>query len=135
MIVGAFIAGHQISRYGERKLIVAGFALEASGLFLMTQVSGVAPFIITTVVYGLGTGCLTPAFESLISKVVPEKNHGLAFGFFGTSLGILSLPFPWIGAKLWDTIAPQAPFAVVVVSCIISMIIAWFKFATPKDIA
>jgi hypothetical protein len=44
-------------------------------------------FILAMCFFGLGYGSLIPAYESLISKVVPEEKRGLAFGFFGTSLG------------------------------------------------
>ncbi len=78
--------------------------------------------------FGLGTGSLMPAYESLISKVVPESKRGLAFGFFGTTLGILSLPMPWIGAQLWERFTPRTPFWFAVTANMISIGIAWFKF-------
>jgi len=81
---------------------------------------------------GLGVGVLMPAYDSLISKVVPENKRGLAFGFFGTSLGILSLPMPWIGAQLWERFSPQTLFWITVVVCAISVPIAWFKFILPQ---
>jgi hypothetical protein len=52
----------------------------------------------------------------------------LAFGFFGTSLGILSLPMPWIGSQLWEHIHPLAPILITAGLCAISIPIAWFKF-------
>jgi len=55
----------------------------------------------------------------------------LAYSLFGTSLGLLSLPFPWIGAQLWERFGPQAPFWVTVAACVISIPIAWFKFVLP----
>ena len=85
------------------------------------------------VTFGLGVGCLIPAYDSLISKAVPEDRRGLAYGLFGTSLGLLSLPFPWIGAQLWERFSPQAPFWVTVVACAISIPIAWFKFILPSQ--
>ncbi|MCX6036100.1 MAG: MFS transporter [Chloroflexi bacterium] len=81
---------------------------------------------------GLGVGVLMPAYDSLISKVVPENKRGLAFGFFGTLLGILSLPMPWIGAQLWKRFSPQTLFWITVVVCAISVPIAWFKFILPQ---
>jgi MFS family permease len=84
-------------------------------------------------IFGLGAGSLMPAYQSLISKAVPEGRRGLAYGFFGTSLGILSLPFPWIGAQLWERVGPQAPFWITVAACLISIPIAWFKFILPKE--
>ena len=85
------------------------------------------------VTFGLGVGCLIPAYDSLISKVVPEERRGLAYGLFGTSLGLLSLPFPWIGAQLWERLGPQVPFWITVAACIVSIPIVWFKFALPRD--
>ena len=38
---------------------------------------------------------MSPAYNSLISKAVPEKVRGTAFGLFSTSLGLVSLPSPW----------------------------------------
>jgi nitric oxide reductase large subunit len=58
---------------------------------------------------------------------------GLAFGFFGTSLGLLSLPMPWIGAQLWERISPQTPFWIVLAASLISVIVAWMKFKLPKS--
>jgi hypothetical protein len=37
---------------------------------------------------------MSPAYQSLISKAVPEKMLGTAFGFLQTSLGVVSLPAP-----------------------------------------
>jgi MFS family permease len=84
------------------------------------------------VTFGLGVGCLMPAYDSLISKVVPEDRRGLAYGLFGTSLGLLSLPFPWIGAQLWERLGPQAPFWVTIAACAVSIPIAWLKFGLPE---
>ena len=65
------------------------------------------------------------AFLFLLLEVV-------AFGLFGTSLGILSLPMPWIGGQLWQRLGPPSPFWVVVAAEVISIPIAWFKFRLPK---
>ena len=63
---------------------------------------------------------------------MPEDKRGIAFGLFGTSLGILSLPFPWIGGQLWEHLAPAAPYWITVVAVLISVPIAWFKFVVEK---
>jgi MFS family permease len=83
--------------------------------------------------FGLGIGCIIPAYDSLISKVVPEERRGLAYGLFGTSLGLLSLPFPWIGAQLWERVGPQTPFWVVVAASTLTIPIAWLKFGLTRD--
>ncbi|MBW6475361.1 MAG: MFS transporter [Anaerolineaceae bacterium] len=98
----------------------------------MVLATSTLTFLGSRILHGLGVGVLMPAYDSLISKVVPEHKRGLAFGFFGTSLGILSLPMPWIGAQLWETFTPQTPFWITALMCVITIPIAWKKFVLPK---
>lgn len=132
-ILSSFLAGWLADRRSERAVIVGGFAIEALGLVVLLQADGFPAFFAAMFIFGLGTGSLMPAYDSLISKAVPEDRRGLAFGLFGTSLGILSLPFPWIGAQLWERFGPQTPFWITVVACLISIPIAWFNFVLPKE--
>jgi len=58
---------------------------------------------------------------------------GTAFGFFSTSLGLISLPAPWIGAQLWQSVSPRFPFLITVEVVFLSIIPVWLKFKLPKD--
>jgi MFS family permease len=75
---------------------------------------------------------MTPAYQSLISKAVPKKVRGTAFGLFSSSLGLVSLPAPWIGGELWEKVSPRFPFMITVVVSFLSVIPAWLKFRLPK---
>jgi MFS family permease len=130
-ILASALAGWLTDRRGERAVIISGFFMETAGLVMLLQATALPGFAGAMVAFGLGVGCLMPAYDSLISKVVPEDRRGLAYGLFGTSLGLLSLPFPWMGAQLWERLSPQAPFWVTVAASVISIPIAWFKFALP----
>jgi hypothetical protein len=70
----------------------------------------------------------------LISKAVPEKVRGLAFGLFATSLGLISLPAPWIGAQLWESVSPIFPFYVPLVAMVAMLPVMWVKFRLPSDV-
>ncbi len=130
-ILASFLAGWAVDRISERRVIIGGFLVETLGLVVLLQARDFPAFLLAMATFGLGVGCLMPAYDSLISKVVPEERRGLAYGLFGTSLGLLSLPFPWIGAQLWERLGPQVPFWITVFACIISIPIAWFKFVLP----
>jgi MFS family permease len=119
---------HYFRHSRERAVIVGGFLLQGIGIVSILYAGNYAAFIMSMLIFGLGTAGLMPAYESLISKVVPESKRGLAFGFFGTTLGILSLPMPWLGAQMWERFTPQTPFWFSVIACAISIPIAWFKF-------
>ena len=136
VILAGFVSGWLADRTSERLAIAGGFLIEGIGLVLLIQAHSFVGFGTAMLVFGLGSGSLMPAYQSLISKVVPEDKRGLAFGLFGTSLGLLSLPFPWIGAQLWERFGPQTPFWFTVLACAISIPIAWLKFRHPpaKDL-
>lgn len=132
MIVASLFAGWLSDHLSERAVIAGGFLLETLGMLILLQAGSFLGFAVAMTVFGFGMGSLMPAYDSLISKVVPEERRGLAFGVFGTSLGILSLPMPWIGAQLWERFSPQAPFWVAVLACAVSIPIAWMKFKIPE---
>jgi MFS family permease len=135
-IVASAFAGWLTDKRSERTVIISGFLIETAGLVILLEARSLPAFLTAMAAFGLGVGCLIPAYDSLISKIVPEDRRGLAYGLFGTSLGLLSLPFPWIGAQLWERFGPQIPFWVTVAACIVSIPIAWFKFSLPgKDVA
>jgi MFS family permease len=127
-IAGSFLGGWLTDKRSERTIIASGFFLVMLGLVAMILARSPIAFFASRSLNGLGVGMLMPAYDALISKVVPEERRGLAFGFFGTSLGILSLPMPWIGAQLWDHVNPQTPFWITALACSISIPIAWFRF-------
>ena len=127
-IIAAPFAGSLVDRISERAAIVTGFILNGIGLITLLNVHSLPGFILAMCFFGLGSGSLMPAYNALIAKVVPEAKRGLAFGFFGTTLGILSLPMPWIGAQLWERISPRAPFWFSIAAVLVSIPIAWFKF-------
>jgi len=132
-IGGSFLGGWLTDKRSERTVLAGGFLLIALSLGVMMLAHNQALFLVSRLLNGLGEGILMPSYNSLISKVVPEEKRGLAFGFLGTSLGILSLPMPWIGAQLWEGFTPQMPFWITAAFCLATVPIAWYKFVLPKS--
>lgn len=131
-IIAAPLAGSLVDKVSERAAMVTGFALNGLGLFTLLNSTTFTGFFLAMCFFGLGSGCLMPAYEALISKVVPESKRGLAFGFFGTSLGLLSLPMPWVGAQLWEKFSPRTPFWFALAANLITISVAWMKFKITK---
>ena len=125
-------AGWLADKKSERVAIVLGFLLEFCALISLLRVSGFIGYAFVWALLGLGVGLMSPAYQSLISKAVPEKQRGTAFGFFQTSLGVVSLPAPWIGAQLWERVSPRFPFTLTAIISLLSVIPVWFKFKLPK---
>ena len=125
-------AGWLSDQKGERVSIVAGFAVIALGWLVFLRSALFWHFVVSRVIVGVDWALIKPAYSSLISKAVPEKLRGTAFGFFSTSLGLISLPAPWIGARLWDAVSPIFPFYLPLVSMLAMLPLMWVKFKLPS---
>ena len=137
MMVVMIPAGWLADKVGERVNIAVSFLLLAIAIGLMAVIPPVSPawlYGLGWVIAGIGVGLATPAYQSLISKAVPQRLRGVAFGLFSTSLGLVSLPAPVIGGYLWEHVSPQFPFMVTAVASLLSIIPVWFKFKVSGDI-
>lgn len=126
-------AGWLADKKGDRLAIVLGFLLQFTALMTFLRVSGFWGYAMAWALLGLGVGMMSPAYQSLISKAVPEKLRGTAFGLFNTSLGVVSLPAPAIGAQLWERINPKFPFSVTAWLGLLAVIPVWLKFKRPEE--
>jgi MFS family permease len=131
MMFTPMLSGRLSDHYGERIPISAGFLSIFFALVIFLNVGNFFGFASVWAIFGIGVGLLSPAYQSLISKVVPQKMLGTFTGLFRSSLGLISLPAPFIGAKLWENFNPQVPFMITAIASLLSVIPAWFKFKVP----
>jgi len=134
MMLSTIPGGWLSDKAGERVGIALGMALMSSALFVLVNIpqGNQWLFFVGWGLAGLGAGVSGPAYQSLISKAVPQNLRGLAFGLFSTSLGVISLPAPWIGSQLWDKFGPTTPFTITAIVLMLSVIPIWLKFKLPK---
>lgn len=125
-------AGWLSDKLGERIPIIFGFIIDASAVFLFTRVAGFWGFASVWILFGIGVGLKSPAYNSLVSKAVPDNMRGMAFGLFWTSLGIISLPAPYIGAALWERFTPRVPFTITATLALLAVIPVFLKFRLPE---
>lgn len=127
-----WLGGWLSDRKGERVPISIGFLLVGVAIILFVQVNTYAGFIAAWALFGAGVGLLSPSYNSLMTKAIPEKIRGTAFGLLSTSLGVFSLPAPAIGAQLWERVSPQFPFQLTAGVTLLTIIPIWLKFKLPK---
>lgn len=136
MMLSTIPGGWLSDKAGERIGIALGMVLMSGSLFLLVNIPSGAQnqwlYYVGWGMAGLGAGVSGPAYQSLISKAVPQKLRGLAFGLFSTSLGVISLPAPWIGGQMWQRFGPTTPFTVTATVILLSVIPIWLKFKLPK---
>ena len=128
MMLLSIPAGWLADKKGERLGIALGFFMHFLALMVFIRSQTIWGFGLTFALFGVGGALLSPAYQSLVSKAVPEKIRGTAFGLFRTSLGLISLPAPAIGAQLWERANPQLPFAITAWASLLSIIPVWLKF-------
>jgi MFS family permease len=133
MMFTPILSGKMVDKYGERVPISLGFLLVFVAFMIFLQVGNFVGFAITWIVFGIGVGLLSPAYQSLISKVVPQKMLGTFSGLFRSSLGLISLPAPYIGARLWETFSPKVPFVITSIAALITIIPTWLFFKVPDE--
>ncbi|MEW6717801.1 MAG: MFS transporter [Chloroflexota bacterium] len=126
-------AGRLADAKGERVAIVSGFLLDFIALLIFLNVYSFWGYIISWAIFGIGVGLMSPAYQSLTSKAVPENLRGTAFGLLHSSLGLFSLPAPAIGAQIWDRFTPQTPFQITAGIALLTVIPAWLKFKLPES--
>ncbi|HQF62566.1 MAG TPA: MFS transporter [Anaerolineaceae bacterium] len=130
-------AGWLADKVGERVNIAISFLLLAFSIGMIALIPPQSPawvYAIGWTIAGIGSGLGTPAYQSLISKAVPQRLRGVAFGLFSTSLGLVSLPAPMIGGYLWEHVSPQFPFLLTAGISLLSIIPVWLKFKTSGDV-
>ncbi|HEY44999.1 MAG TPA: MFS transporter [Anaerolineae bacterium] len=125
-------AGWLSDRKGERLGIVFGFGLIAAAMAVFLNSQTFMGFAVVWALFGFGSALIEPAYNSLISKVVPMRLRGTAFGLFTTSIGLISLPAPYIGAMLWERFTPRLPFYFPLFATLLVLPVMWIKFK-PKE--
>jgi MFS family permease len=131
MMVVMIPAGWLADKVGERVNIAISFLFMAFSIGMIATVPPRSPvwvYGLGWVIAGIGVGLATPAYQSLISKAVPSRLRGVAFGLFSTSLGLVSLPAPLIGGYLWENVSPRFPFILTAAASLLAILPAWFKF-------
>ena len=135
MMFTPILSGRISDKYGERVPISSGFLLMFVAYMIFLNASTFLGFGLTWMIFGIGVGLLSPAYQSIISKVIPQSSLGIFTGLFRGSLGFISLPAPWVGAQLWERFNPRLPFIITAIVSLITVIPTWFKFKVPEKAA
>ena len=129
------LSGWIVDLRDERTAIALGTISVTAGFALFLSARSFVGFAAAWALFGASWGLMDPAYQALISRAVPPKMLGTAFGFLGTSIGLFSLPAPWLGGLLWTRVTPDTPFALTMVIAGISIVPIWLKFHLPKEVA
>ena len=109
-------AGALSDRIGRQKLVLAGWLVYGLiYLGLASARTGLQVWILFGL-YGVYYGLTEGTARALIGDLVPQPQHGTAYGLYHASVGITALPASliagvlWQGLGGWSGFGPSAPF-------------------------
>jgi DHA1 family multidrug resistance protein-like MFS transporter len=132
-VAASYPAGWLVDKTSERLCIVLGMAAQFLSIAVFLLATGFWGFALSWTLLGIGGAMLEPAFSTLIARGVPQKVRGITYGLIATSNGIFTLPFPWIGGQLWNSLGARAPFIFTVLVGSLSLYPAWKKLVLAKN--
>ena len=110
VIVQGGLLGRLVQRFGERRLVLAGIAFMALGLFFLPVGARLVLLGVTTALLSVGMGLHNPSTLGLISRMTEEHRQGGTLGVT-RSLGALARGIgPLWGGWAFARIGPDWPF-------------------------
>jgi len=133
LTAASYPGGWLIDKTSERVGVVLGLISVILSRLVFAVADSFWEFALSWVLLGIGAGLLDPAYSSLIAKGVPQRFRGMAYGLLATSLGIISLPSPWIGSQIWEQFGPKVPFVLTAILGALALVPAWVKLVAPTS--
>ena len=129
MLVGLLIGGYLSDKYGRRRIVGSGYAINAIVSLVIVFPKSYIAFIICRLVFGLGSGLENSSAFSLLTEFTTEKYHsrmGIGYFVFWTA-GLMILPLIGFLAREWRT------FALITALCAIpNVLLAWLVPESPR---
>ena len=101
-LIVRYLAGRVSDRIGRRKALTMGVAIFAVATALMTWVDGIGLFLFCGILYGIGTGVISPTLMAWTTDLSNPKykGRGLATMWMGLEFGLLVGSF--LGMELYQ---------------------------------
>lgn len=93
------VTGFLGRRFGEARMFIAGFTLDALGTLLcaLTPQADFALLLCFRAIQGIGSATMFALFGALITRIVPPERRGLAFGLAGATVAVSVTLAPVLG--------------------------------------
>ena len=102
IILQGGLIGRLVKRFGEARLIQAGFLTAAVGLAALAFTHTVSVLLVTGALAAMGTGVLRPAITSLLTQRTPRAEQGTVLGLTQSLNSLSQIVAPFIAGLLID---------------------------------
>ncbi|MCM8782252.1 MAG: MFS transporter [Candidatus Omnitrophica bacterium] len=103
-------AGVISDKIGRRRIILLGWLIYAIVYFGFGFVKSLLQVWFLFAAYGLFYGLTEGVERALVSDLVPQEEHGRAYGIYNFIIGITALPASLIMGVLWQAFGPKVAF-------------------------
>lgn len=100
--LGSLLGGPLGMRFNKRNLLIFSEVMRIPLILSLMFFHGIYFVMITNALIGLFTGIYNPSRQALINEIVPEEDIKDANSLFGTTMAVLHLGGPFIGATLYS---------------------------------
>ncbi|BDE08258.1 MFS transporter [Vulcanimicrobium alpinum] len=121
-IIGRPLWGKASDTTGRRPLVVAGIVLCAATLVTMPLTENFLMLCGLNLLFGLGTGMVTPSTTALIGDLVKRNAFGAAMGVFGSLWDIGHASGPIIAGFLIAWIGYRYAFSIIAVPMLLALV-------------
>lgn len=96
------LLGRLVARFGERRLVIAGFLLSAIGYAGLGAAHGIAMLGVVAAVSSAGSGVLRPSLTSEVTHAAGRHEQGAALGLTQSLFSLAMIISPLVGNALID---------------------------------
>jgi MFS transporter, DHA1 family, tetracycline resistance protein len=97
IILQGGLLGRLVARYGERRLVIAGFLLAAVGYVGLGLAYSIAALAVVAAVSSVGNGMLRPALTSEVTHLTGRREQGVALGLTQSLYSVAAIVAPLVG--------------------------------------
>jgi len=110
VIVQGGVIGPLTRRLGEKRVLIAGLALQALGLGALPEVHGLAGLLLASAPLSVGAGLANPALMALLSRTSRDDDQGGTMGLGQSASAIGRIIGPEAGTWTYSRLSPAVPY-------------------------
>lgn len=134
-VMGAVVQGGLVgklsARFGETRLLIGGYLLQAPMLLLIPFAPGVGWLMVVLAVMAMGGGVAGPSLNGLISKLVPHDRRGEVFGVTQSLGSLARVVGPIWGGWSFGHLGMSAPYITAgMLMLVAGTMIIWWAMST-----